>query len=98
MTPLADGMARVTAVLRGIDAVALMHSLRTRAESLRASGAKDAPTALDADLLVDDVLRAAQRDEQRIGNDDTAHDTAHDTADDGTAHDGAATDHDEGDD
>ncbi|HLQ79685.1 MAG TPA: DUF222 domain-containing protein, partial [Brachybacterium sp.] len=41
MTPLADGMARVSAVLRGIDAVALMHSLRTRAESLRASGAKD---------------------------------------------------------
>src|SRR5699024_2594343 len=94
MTPLADGMARVTAVLRGIDAVALMHSLRTRAESLRASGAKDAPTALEADLLVDDVLRAAQRDEQRIGNDDTAHDTA----DDGTAHDGTANDHAVGDD
>src|SRR5699024_8002025 len=53
MTPLADGMARVSAVLRGIDAVALMHSLRTRAESLRASGAKDSPTALEADLLVD---------------------------------------------
>ena len=95
MTPLADGMARVTAVLRGIDAVALMHSLRTRAESLRASGAKDAPTALEADLLVDDVLRAAQRDEQRIGNDDTADDG---TADDGTAHDGTANDHAVGDD
>ena len=74
MTPLADGMARVSAVLRGIDAVALMHSRRTRAESLRASGAKDSPTALEADLLVDDILQAAQRDEQRIGNDGTAHD------------------------
>lgn len=58
MTPLADGMARVTAVLRGIDAAALMHSLHTRAESLRASGAKAALPALEADLLVDDTLRS----------------------------------------
>ena len=58
MTPLADGMARVTAVLRGIDAAALMQSLHTRAESLRASGAKAALPALEADLLVDDTLRS----------------------------------------
>src|SRR5699024_7695924 len=78
MTPLADGMARVSAVLRGIDAVALMHSLRTRAESLRASGAKDSLSALAADLLVDDVLQAAQHDHQRSGPDATAHaETAH---------------------
>src|SRR5699024_1216978 len=82
MTPLADGMARVSAVLRGIDAVALMHSLRTLAESLRASGAKDSLSALQADLLVDDVLQAAQRDQQRsqlsTGPDETSHDeTAH---------------------
>ena len=64
MTPLADGMARVTAVLRGVDAVGLMHSLRTRAESLRATGARDALPALEADLLVDDSLRAVQHDER----------------------------------
>ena len=60
MTPLDDGMARVTAVLRGIDAVALMHSLRTRAESLRAKGEKTSASALEADLLVEDVLRGPQ--------------------------------------
>ena len=60
MTPLDDGMARVTAVLRGIDAVALMHSLRTRAESLRAAGEKTSASALEADLLVEDVLRGPQ--------------------------------------
>ncbi|HEX7351732.1 HNH endonuclease signature motif containing protein [Brachybacterium sp.] len=59
MTPLADGMARMTAVLRGIDAVALMQSLHTRAESLRAAGAKTSLPALEADLLVEDVLRGA---------------------------------------
>ena len=57
MTPLADGMARVTAVLRGIDAIGLMNSLNVRAQSLRAAGAKASVPALEADLLVDDVLR-----------------------------------------
>lgn len=55
MTPLADGMARVTAILRGIDAVGMMQALRTRAESLRAAGAKESVPALEADLLVDAV-------------------------------------------
>lgn len=63
MTPLADGMARVTAVLRGIDAAALMQSLHTRAESLRASGAKASLPALEADLLVEDVLSGSDGEE-----------------------------------
>lgn len=62
MTPLADGMARVSGVLRGIDAVALMQSLRTRAESLRAAGAKTSLPALEADLLVGDVLRGGEEE------------------------------------
>ena len=64
MTPLDDGMARVSATLRAIDAVALMHSLRTRAESLRAAGAKTSVTALEADLLVEDVQRSTRDAEQ----------------------------------
>lgn len=60
MTPLEDGMARITATLRAIDATAMMQSLRTRAESQRAAGAKTAASALEADLLVEDVLRGAQ--------------------------------------
>lgn len=56
MTPLADGMARVSAVLRGIDAVGMMSVLQAEAESLRAAGAKIAVPALEADLLVDAVL------------------------------------------
>ena len=83
MTPLDDGMARVTAVLRGIDALALMNSLRTRAESLRAAGAKDSPPALEADLLVEDTLRAVQPDDD-TGDDSAVDDTA---ADDATASD-----------
>lgn len=59
MTPLDDGLARVTATLRAIDAVAVMHSLRTRAESLRAAGARTSLPALEADLLVEDVQRSA---------------------------------------
>lgn len=70
MTPVADGMARVTAVLRGIDAVALMNSLNTRAQSLRAAGAKDSVPALEADLLVDDTLRAVQHDGQSTAQDE----------------------------
>ncbi|WP_345081988.1 HNH endonuclease [Brachybacterium paraconglomeratum] len=69
MTPLADGMARVTAVLRGIDAAGLMNSLNVRAQSLRAAGAKASVPALEADLLVDDVLHGGQveeSDDQRV--------------------------------
>nr|WP_245822678.1 HNH endonuclease signature motif containing protein [Brachybacterium avium] len=56
MTPLADGMARVTAVLRGIDAVGMMQALHSGAGSLRAAGEKTSTPALEADLLVDAVL------------------------------------------
>lgn len=59
MTPLADGMARVTAILRGLDAAALAHSLQAQAGSLRADGAKTSSPALQADLLVDAVLSSA---------------------------------------
>lgn len=55
MMPLADGMARVTAILRGIDAAGMMQALHTQAESLRAAGAKESVPALEADLLVDAV-------------------------------------------
>lgn len=57
MTPLDDGMARVSAVLRGIDAAGVMKALQRGAESRRAAGARDAVRALEADLLVDAVLR-----------------------------------------
>jgi hypothetical protein len=69
MTPLHDGMARVTSVLRGIDAVAMMNSLHSRAESLRAAGEKASVPALEADLLVGDVLHGAQEEDgaQRTG-------------------------------
>src|SRR5699024_9757867 len=80
MTPLDDGMARVSAVLRGVHAPALMTALRTRAESLRAAGAKESPTALEADLLVEDTLRAIQPDDD-AGDDSAADD---DTAADDT--------------
>ncbi|MDN6400064.1 MAG: HNH endonuclease [Brachybacterium sp.] len=56
MTPLADGMARVTAVLRGIDAVGMMQALHSAAGSLRAAGKKTSAPALAADLLVDAVI------------------------------------------
>lgn len=56
MTPLADGMARVNAVLRGVDAAGLMKSLQRSAESLRAAGVKHSVPALEADLLVGAVL------------------------------------------
>ena len=56
MTPLADGMARVNAVLRGVDAAGLMKSLQRGAKSLRAAGSKHSVPALEADLLVGAVL------------------------------------------
>lgn len=64
MTPLADGMARISAVMRAVDAVGVMRSLRTRAESLRAAGERTPLSALEADLLVDDALRGALATQQ----------------------------------
>ena len=58
MTPLADGMARLSAVLPGLDATAVMQTLEARAASQRAAGSRTPARALEADLLVDAVLRA----------------------------------------
>ncbi|GAA1488407.1 HNH endonuclease [Brachybacterium sacelli] len=63
LTPLADGMARVSAVLRGIDAAGVMRTLHRGAESLRAAGAKDSVPALEADLLVEGALAGGARDD-----------------------------------
>lgn len=60
MTPSADGMARVTAVLRAIDAVGLMKQLNADARSLRAGGAKTSAPALEADLLVEAVVHGGR--------------------------------------
>lgn len=59
MTPLADGMARLSAVLPGLDATSVMQTLLARSESLRAAGSRTPARALEADLLVDAVLQAA---------------------------------------
>ncbi|GAA4531412.1 HNH endonuclease signature motif containing protein [Brachybacterium paraconglomeratum] len=56
MTPLADGMARVTAVLRGIDAAGMMRALAAKARSLKAAGDRTPAPALEADLMVDVIL------------------------------------------
>lgn len=56
MTPLADGMARVSAVLRAIDAAGMMQTLTTRAQSLKAAGERSPVPALEADLLVDAII------------------------------------------
>ena len=60
MTPLADGMARVTAVLRGIDAAGMMHVLAVHARSLKAAGERAPVPALEADLMVDAILHPPQ--------------------------------------
>lgn len=52
MTPLGDGMARLTATLRVLDAAAVMHALGTAAEAQQAAGARDHHGALQADRLV----------------------------------------------
>src|SRR5699024_5786609 len=103
MTPLADGMARVTAVLRGIDAVGMMKTLDAGARSLRAAGEKTSASALEADLLVDSVLsrapssEAAPADDSAPGaptQDDSAPDapTQNDSAPDEPAQDAAVQD------
>lgn len=58
MTPLADGMARLSAVLPGLDATSVMQLLEARSASQRAAGSRTPARALEADLLVDAVLRA----------------------------------------
>lgn len=52
MVPLGDGMARISATLRALDAAAVMKSLTTGAEARRATGARDSFGALQADQLV----------------------------------------------
>ena len=59
MTPLADGMARLSAVLPGLDATSVMQTLQARSGALRAAGSRTPARALEADLLVDAVLCAA---------------------------------------
>lgn len=61
MQPMRDGMARLTAVLRAIDATAVMATLDRSASSLKASGRPGSHAALQADLLVEAVLRAPER-------------------------------------
>ena len=56
MTPLADGMARISAVLRAIDAAGMMQALTSQAQSLKAAGERTSASALEADLLVDAVI------------------------------------------
>ncbi|GAA1484627.1 HNH endonuclease [Brachybacterium fresconis] len=80
MTPLADGMAQVSAVLRGIDAAGMMKTLHRRAESLRAAGAKESVPALEADLLVDAALHSGAPEA----------DAPEDSAPDGDAREGRA--------
>ena len=60
MTPLADGMARLSAVLPGLDATAMMQTLEARAASQRAAGSRTPARALEADLLVEAVLRSGR--------------------------------------
>ena len=59
LTPLADGMARLSAVLRAIDGVAVMNALDAGARSRRAAGSQTSHGALEADLLVESVLAGA---------------------------------------
>lgn len=56
--PLGNGMARLTATLRALDAAAIMADLGTAAEARRAAGARDTHQALQADELVARVLGA----------------------------------------
>lgn len=58
MHPLDDGMARISATLRALDAAAIMAKLSRAAESRRAAGARDSHQALQADHLVDCLLAA----------------------------------------
>ena len=63
MTPLEDGMARLSAVLPGLDATAVMQTLEARSAAHRAAGSRTPARALEADLLVDAVMRAGNEGE-----------------------------------
>lgn len=58
MHPLADGMARISATLRALDAAAVMKVLTTSAESQRNAGSRVPHQALRADHLVSSILGA----------------------------------------
>lgn len=61
MQPVGDGMARITAVLRALDATAVMKTLDSAAASQKAAGARYSHQALQADNLVALVLGGAQQ-------------------------------------
>lgn len=56
MEPLADGMARLTAILRATDAVSVMKKLGTDAKALKNDGSGAPKGALEADILVDSIV------------------------------------------
>ncbi|WP_269147284.1 HNH endonuclease [Brachybacterium muris] len=56
MEPLGDGMARISATLRALDASAVMKHLHAGAEASRAAGARDSFGALQADHLVASIV------------------------------------------
>lgn len=63
MQPVGDGMARITAVLRALDATAVMKTLDAAATSQKTAGARGSHQALQADNLVTLVLGGAREAE-----------------------------------
>lgn len=63
MEPLGDGMARISATLRALDASAVMKHLHAGAEASRAAGARDSFGALQADHLVASIVGAPEAPE-----------------------------------
>lgn len=59
MEPVGDGMARISATLRALDAAAVMKNLATAAGARKMAGARDSFGALQADQLVAAVLGRA---------------------------------------
>lgn len=60
-TPLEDGMARVSAKVRALDAAALMNALQTRAAADKAAGDRTALQCLQADHLIWSVIAPGAR-------------------------------------
>lgn len=60
-TPLEDGMARISAKVRALDAAALMNTLETRAKADKAAGDKTAFQCLQADHLIWSVITPGAR-------------------------------------
>lgn len=56
LSPRANGMAQLGAILPALDATAVAQTLRARARSIRADGSRTPVRALEADLLVEAVL------------------------------------------